>query len=323
MPESAEVTLTHLYLDTKLKNKWIQNISIIGGRYKRNSAIPGLNIFKKVLPLKIVCLNSCGKFMWFELEDKDHENYYILNTFGLSGRWSFEKDKNSNVLFEILDDKTKKTYDLYFTDPRNFGTLQFTDKRKDLTDKLKKLAPDFLKTEFTEKEFYERYLTFLKKSKKRSEMPIIKILMGQQISNGLGSGLGNYLAPEILYRAKISPHRKLGDISKKEIYELLKQIKYVTKLCYLTNDTGYMVHLKEFADNRLDNVKKGIYPDYHPDIKIKKNEKFSYQVYQQKKDPLGNNVKAEIIIKSSKNKKAGKTDKETGRTTYWVPNVQT
>lgn len=322
MPESAEVTLTHLYLDTKLKDKWIQDISIIGGRYKRHSTIPGMNILSKNLPLKILGLNSRGKFMWFELEDKNNKNYYILNTFGLSGRWSFEKDKNSNILFEILDETTKKTYDLYFTDPRNFGTLQFTDKKKSLTDKLNKLAPDFLKTDFTNKEFYERYTTFLKKSKKRADMPIIKILMGQQNSNGLGSGLGNYLAPEILYRAKISPHRKLGNLSKKEIYELNEQIKYITKLCYLANDTGYMVHLKEFVDNHRDNVKKGIYPDYHPDIKIKDNEKFAYQVYQQEKDPLGNSVKAEIIIKSSgkKNKDNGK---DSGRTTYWVPKVQT
>lgn len=319
MPESAEVTLTHLYLDTKLKDKWITNIIVIGGRYKRHSGIKGFDIFSKNFPLEILKLNSWGKFMWFELEDINHKKYYILNTFGLSGRWSFEKDKNSNVQFEILDKETKKTYDLYFIDPRNFGTLQFTDKKKDLADKLKKLAPDFLKTNFTEKEFYDRYMTFLKKSKKRQDMPIIKILMGQQISNGLGSGLGNYLAPEILYRAKISPHRKLKDLSKNDVYELSRQIKYVTKLCYLANDTGYMVHLKEFVNNQRYNVKKGIYPNYHPDVKIMDNEKFAYQVYQQEKDPYGNIVKAEVIIKSGKKQN---DTKESGRTTYWVPEVQ-
>ena len=124
------------------------------------------------------------------------------------------------------------------------------------------------------------------------------VLMDQK---KVGSGIGNYLAAEILYRAKISPHRLASSLTEEEIKDLTYWIKYMTKLCYVDNHIGYMVDLEEEA-NKIDRV------NYHPSIKLKKEE-FEFQVYGLKKDPLGNPVKADKgIVK--------------GRTTYWVPKIQ-
>lgn len=319
MPEVVEVCLTSLFLNHKLKNKQITKIDILGGRYSRHS-LKGLTYFKPKLPVTINKVRSKGKFMWFEMMDQNNNDFYILNRFGLSGEWGFEKKDHSGVMLEIDDDKKKKTYRLYFTDPRNFGTIEITSKKSDLDNELNKLGDDFLQTSFTNNDFYKRIEDNILNSDdtinaSRANKEIIKVLMDQTLSTGLGSGLGNYLGVEVLYDAGISPHKKLGDIykDKKLANKLAESIKYVVKLSYVTAEVGYLSHL----DNRLKkwvnklrtkikNNKKHKY-HFHPDSDLK-NDKFEFKVYRQKTDPLGNKVKADKII--------------TGRTTYWVPSIQ-
>ena len=139
-------------------------------------------------------------------------------------------------------------------------------------------------------------------------MKIVKVLMNQNKSDGIGSGLGNYLVPEILYRCKISPYRTIGNLTNNEIMHLADVIKQVLRQCYIYNDTGYMADIKDFVKEHYDGVNKGKYPDYHSEIKILKNQKFMFYVYRQKVDPFGNKVIAEKIL--------GK------RSTYWVPTIQ-
>ena len=139
-------------------------------------------------------------------------------------------------------------------------------------------------------------------------MLIVKVLMNQNKVDGIVSGLGNYLVPEILYRCKISPHRKVGELSDNEIKIMAQITKEIVKQCYIYNDTGYMEDIKEFVEEHYDGLHKGKYPDYHSEIKIKKGQKFMFYVYRQKVDPYGNKVIAEKIINN--------------RSTYWVPDIQ-
>ena len=48
--------------------------------------------------------------------------------------------------------------------------------------------------------------------------------------------------------------------------------------------------------------------NFHKNVKLKRGDKFTFQVYGQNKDPLGNPIKKDKII--------------VGRTTYWSPKVQ-
>lgn len=315
MPEVVEVCITGQYLNHKLKNKSINNVSILGGRYKRHT-LHGLDYFKKNLPMKIKKIDTKGKFMWFELETKDGNDFYILNTYGLEGMWGFEEYKHSNVKF-IVDN-----YNLYFTDQRNFGTLEMTSDKEKLLDKLEKLGPDFLKTLFTNNEFIKRVENYLKLgddsgkiSKPRANKEIVKVLMDQTAKSGLGSGLGNYLVVEILYDAKISPRRKVGNLynDKLALRRLAKSIRYIVKLAYLSTDVGYMEHLDKGLMRWLERLRKNIEEDknheynFHPTVNIGK-KKFEFQVYRQKEDPYGNKVTGDKII--------------SGRTTYWVKSIQ-
>jgi len=316
MPEVVEVCLTALWLDKKLSGKILDDIKVLGGRYSRHT-MPGLTQFKKHKPFKIEKVDSKGKFLWFQLKNKDNETYYILNRFGLEGQWGFTKELHSGVEFVIKNNITEKVTNLYFTDSRNFGTMAITNNIVDLNNELNKLAPDFLKTPFTNQEFHNRIkdVIYTKTGKLTAyaNKEIIKVLMDQ---TALGSGIGNYLAAENTFLGKISPHKKL-----KEIYEnrtlsnnLAKAIRYNAKLVYMTAKMGYLEHLDPKMEKFINELREEIKKDndhkynFQPDVKLKKNDVFSFQVYRKKQDPFGNPVKTEKIIP--------------GRTTYWSPTIQ-
>jgi len=316
MPEIIEAHLTSLFLHHKFKNKIITGIKILSGRYKK-TPIKGLSGFKKNLPLTIKKIDSKGKFIWFSLYNQDND-YYIMNSLGLTGQWTLTKKKHSRILFTIK--KNNKTYKLYYTDPRNFGTIKMTTNKKMLDDKLISLGPDFLKTTFTKQEFFNRIEKYIYKkngtiSLPRANREIVKVLMDQQVKTGLGSGIGSYLAVEILYHAKISPRKKMKYIyrNKKLAYQLAKSIKYIVKLAYMTADIGYMAHLDNVMATWVNKLRKKIKTNknhkyhYHPDTNIGNNI-FEFKVYRKKFDPHGNKITPGKIIP--------------GRTTYFAPSIQ-
>ena len=102
----------------------------MSGRYTKKQ-IKGYDDIK--FPLKIQSIGTKGKFMWFTLAHND-DVYYMLNTFGLTGKWSFDKLNASHVKF-VIESPTEK-YNLYFSDVRNFGTIEFTKNINNTFDSL-------------------------------------------------------------------------------------------------------------------------------------------------------------------------------------------
>lgn len=305
MPEGPEVTILGEYLNSKTKGKTVLEITILSGKYKRK----GINDIEKInkKKYKIKKVDSKGKLMWFELENDSNE-LFITSHLGLAGFWSFYKSNNDRIVIKIKNEKNDKEYNLYFSDPRNFGNIEIVSEDK-LNNKLSLLADDALKCEFTNEEFEEKIIKYLSVSSSRKNQMIFKVLMKQEKNDGLLSGLGNYLTPEILYDCKISPKREIGLLKQEEIHRLAYSIKYIIKLSYYNNFTGYMTNFGNFIEKHKKNIDDGKIKEYHTDVKLKKTDTFQFKVYQQKKDPYGNIVEA--------NKEINKD-----RTTYWVPSVQ-
>ena len=104
----------------------------------------------------------------------------------MGGSWDFIKENNSNVEFTIK--KNKEVKKLYFTDPRNFGTITFSNKDT-LDNKLLCLGDDLLKNKLDSKILKKRLEDYINVSKKRCNNKIIKVLMGQSKKDGIGSGI--------------------------------------------------------------------------------------------------------------------------------------
>jgi formamidopyrimidine-DNA glycosylase len=104
---------------------------------------------------------------------------------------------------------------LRFHDPRRFGSLHFTQDDPAKHALLKKLAPEPLSKEFNGE--------YLFKATRRRAVAIKQLIMNSQIV----VGVGNIYASEALFRARISPRRAAGRITRAEAEKLAKAIKAV------------------------------------------------------------------------------------------------
>jgi formamidopyrimidine-DNA glycosylase len=162
--------------------------------------------------------------------NKENVKIYLKSFLGMTGRWFY--NTNNDVNNDIVDDINKakciftfKTViktstilllnlneKLYYSDIRNFGLMEFMDE-KTMVNTLSELGPDLLTTDVT----LDQWISQCKYSR-ISKKTIADFLLEQKYF----SGIGNYLRTEILYAAKISPHRTMSSLTLEELDELRK-----------------------------------------------------------------------------------------------------
>ena len=122
---------------------------------------------------------------------------------------------NLNVQF-ITDNGSM----IYF-DSLSFGTLKVINDIDELTNKLNSIGPDIMDKLTTYDVFVEQLLLDKNLNKK-----IGIVLMEQKIISGIGNG--NYLRADILWLSRISPFRKIKDLSNLEIKKIYNNVKMLT-----------------------------------------------------------------------------------------------
>ena len=304
MPEGPEVQITIEFLNKYLSENLIEKIDINSGRYIKQDP-KGWD--KLVLPLKVLNVNSKGKFIYFECIDINKNPVYIFNTLGLTGMWSTQiiDKNNTHLTFTILIKNNKKIiqknikkenlssppigsdlylpilnfkkiniidknkFELYFADVRRFGTFSFIFSKEELDKKLSKIGPDLLK-ENIKKDEWEKIKNRAKNKK------LVEFLMEQKFI----SGIGNYLSAELMYRVKLSPYTLIKNIDENVWNNLLNEIKKV--MCDSYFSQGGTIKFCDFVPT-----------------------KFKFNVYMKDECEKGHKIKKDKIIK--------------GRTTYWCP----
>jgi len=267
MPEGPEAKRIGLGLAQAASGKIIKKIEILSGRYSKKEPT-GYDMFNSHLPLKVVGVGVHGKFIFWICENEK----FIWSTLGMSGSWNLKPNKYTRIKFEFLDNSS-----VYYNDVRNFGTIKFVNGKHKMIDKLESLGPDMLSQEVNDK-------LFINSLRSKDDWQITKVLMDQSII----AGVGNYVKADSLWLAKISPLRKVSELSDKELSVLNRSIKSVLKESFESGGATINTY-KDFDDESEDYGRK-------------------FLVYSQKIDPDGNK-----IIKE---------ETDDGRSTYWVPEVQ-
>jgi formamidopyrimidine-DNA glycosylase len=300
MPEGVEIHKYHDFLSQHILHKSIQSIKILGGRYKKHGAFDYYKELNKECPIKIKNIGTKGKLLYIVLQN----NYIIITTLGLMGGWTYYSNKKRKYLFptlfpgmdnDIVDAYHQRSLNhrnieikvrggrLYFYDSLSFGTFTIVRGEDELQKRLKKLGPDIMHSSTTYKVFKEALL----KSRNLGKV-IGNVLVDQKTI----SGMGNYLRADILWVARISPHRKVKTLKERELVKLYKACKLMTVGDY----------------NFAEAVKRG---------NVKKTDKLPYDynrvfyVYQEDKNVYGNPVKKEELYEGSQK-----------RFIHWVPKIQ-
>jgi len=315
MPEGVEIAILAENLLAILNNVTLIGIKILGGRYKHKDPT-NFKLFTKNLPLNIKNVSSRGKFLYITLSDSNSNEFSIWNTFGLTGKWLFEKQSHSHIEFTFKKNYTPRptsvpiglvsptgqqlvkngdlpyyapVYELVIPDSikkADIFKMYYTDVRRFGTftfcDSDSKLQAKLKTMKYDILHDNIDFKTFKMEFAKKKKTNITKVLMNPR----LFSGIGNYIKTEALYLAKLSPKRTADTLTDSDLKSLLKSIKYIMKLSYKS----------QYGIN-----------NYLSDTKIT-GKTFKFLVYQKKKDPQGNSIEA---LKTP--------DK---RTTYWSPMVQ-
>lgn len=288
MPEVMEIRKYADFINKLFSGKKLTDINILRGRYKKHNVFESYDLIKNALPLKLINVKTKGKFIYWELEN----GFYLLNTLGLSGGWSYKKNSTSQYqmpkLLEYIDKSKIEVYllksldhlnvefifgheKLVFFDMLSFGTLKIIKNHETLLSKLNTIGPDIM-DETTTLEIF--------KSKIKSNTNFNKSIGIVLLNQKLISGIGNYIRADALWLAKINPFKlvkKMTDIEIKKLYHCLKVITWGNY------DREYAITKKII--NKLD--------------KIPYDYKRDFFVYREDKDIYGNPIVKEELYEGS------------------------
>lgn len=124
-------------------------------------------------------------------------------------------DKSTRVTLLFKDDSR-----LFFNDQRKFGWMRLIPTVEvPNIDFMKKLGPEPLESDFTDKVFIERMM-------RRKNSGIKAVLLDQTVL----AGVGNIYADESLWAAKIHPEAKVSEVSTAKLKALHRELVAVLRL---------------------------------------------------------------------------------------------
>jgi len=328
MPEGVEVRKFADILIHNLVNHSIVDINILKGRYTKKH-FDGYQVLKGMLPVRVVAVKCKGKMTYIELrsEKAGGKTVWLINTLGLTGGWTIaakeKKDlrgerrlrymkkesagvgagmvfaypviweyisnNNSNEWFEHALEHLNVEFVMdssvmgYFYDQLSFGTLKVVENRVELEKKLKELGADML-DETTGVEVFKKAI---KKGVNTSKM-IGNVLVNQKVI----SGIGNYLRADGLWLARISPFRKVGELSDMELETIYKSVRALM-----------------WGDYAPDEARKKGY--IGGDFKIPRDYGREFFIYRQETDIEGRKVVKKELYEGTQK-----------RSIYWVREIQ-
>ncbi|KAL0941880.1 Formamidopyrimidine-DNA glycosylase [Colletotrichum truncatum] len=240
MPEIAEVARCVHFL----------RLHLVGKKIAKVSAPDDANVFgkvgtsgpafeKAVKGKKVVSVGSQGKYFWAHSSriTFDRPPHAVMHL-GMTGWIHIKGDKTAYTnyykkmkegeadiwppkywKFHIETEGSPKA-EAAFTDPRRFGRIRLVDCPGDEIrnhSPLKENGPDPVVDVdvFTE--------DYLKQKMQSRHVPVKALLLDQTHI----SGIGNWVADEVLYQSKLHPEQYCDDFSEKEIHNLYEAIRFV------------------------------------------------------------------------------------------------
>ena len=304
MPEINEVRKYADFIFDKIGNKEVTEINILNGRYKKHGPFEKYTMFKNKLPIKLIDIQTKGKFMYMEFPDE----LYVFVTLRLSGGWAYlQEGKKKYEFSEVVGEFTSYIQDdkmdvymknalahlnvefktskgsIYFYDTLSFGTLKVMKGKEELEKKLKSIGPDIME-ETTTLDMFKQQL----KKTNNLDKPIGNVLMNQKVV----AGVGNYLRADVLYMSKVDPFRKVSKLTDSEIKDIFNNCKILTWGDY---DKEEAIKMKIMTKS----------------TKLPADYKRFFFIYQEDTDIHGNKVHKKELYEGSQK-----------RFIYYVPEIQ-
>jgi formamidopyrimidine-DNA glycosylase len=242
MPELAEVEWYRKQWDAA-RDGVIVDLAL----HPRNRVFRGTNtreLKRRLLGAKFLSSHARGKRMLFKFSGDNPEiigareniRSWLGIHLGMTGKIhvalpDFRPDKHDHL---VLYQRERA---LVFTDSRQFGRVRFHH-GADEPDWWTSRAPEIMARDFT-RDYIDQFLNRHRKA------PIKAVLL---LQNGF-PGIGNWMADEILWRAKILPSRRARSLRNSKRAALLRETKFVVRRSletlgkdYSDPPRGWLIH---------------------------------------------------------------------------------
>ena len=243
MPELPEVYGYKTYIDATSLHKRITSIDCRDTRLLKQ---PLKDFETHLIDQSLTSTHRIGKYLFIETSG---EKVLVLH-FGMTGRPNYYKDPNERPKFGHLVLSFDNGFHFAFENKRKFGWWNLTDSiaefkaEHNLSDDARDLS-------------FESF----KRSIDGRKTDIKKIIMDQSVA----AGVGNWMADEILYQAKIHPSKRLEQMTSIEIEAVYKAMKTVIEVA-IENDA----HYSDFPEHFMMHFRKEGATCFHTGAKIEK-----------------------------------------------------
>lgn len=247
MPELAEVEFYRRQWNPGLGQKILR--VALHGRKRIFRGSDSRAIVRELTGRRFLRSFSWGKQMLFEFSGGNWIGIHL----GMTGKLrvepaGFEPEKHDHLVLQ----QAKRA--LVFRDARLFGRVRFHHGKK-APDWWRDGAPDIVSAAFDQK-FFDAFL------RRHGRAPIKSVLLLQR---GF-AGIGNWMADEILWRAKIAPFTRTGALSTTQRTRLFRETRFIAgeSLRIIGPDFGdpprhWLIHQKWKRD--------GVCPRHHTPLK--------------------------------------------------------
>ncbi|HKP92770.1 MAG TPA: DNA-formamidopyrimidine glycosylase family protein [Chthoniobacterales bacterium] len=210
MPELAEVEYFRRQWDPGLGKK-IVRVQVHAGKRIYRGSNPR-TLVREVTGQRYLRSSSWGKQMLFEFSGGNWIGIHL----GMTGKLriessGFRPEKHDHLVLH----QSKRA--LVFRDARLFGRVRFHH-GKSPPVWWRTGAPDIASDSF-DRPFFDGFM------KRHARAPIKSVLL---LQNGF-AGIGNWMADEILWRAKVSPLEPAGALTAKERGRLFRETQFVAR----------------------------------------------------------------------------------------------
>jgi formamidopyrimidine-DNA glycosylase len=198
----------------------VGKIEVVSGRYARDvHALQGLEAILGEELKRVTCKGKLIVLHFETLRGFETVPIAILSTLGMTGDWAHGETRHTRIAITF-----EGGTELFFNDQRNFGTFKVVS-YKEMKRKLAELGPDILTPAklwdaISLPEFRARIARFGKNAS------VAEGLLDQRIA----AGCGNYIRAEAMYLAQLSPHRRMSELTPREVSALWSSLAAVALL---------------------------------------------------------------------------------------------
>ena len=206
MPELPEVEAARRRVERAVRGRRIRDAEAVDDPVVFRGA-PGRRIAAALVGRTVRRVRRRGKHLWFELDRRPWPSFH----FGMTGAFAVYDDPARRPRFWRIELLFAGGTRLAFSDPRRFGRVRLLDDPEH-EPPISLLGPDPLLEPPTARDLAGLLA--------RRRAPLKAVLLDQAVF----AGVGNWVADEVLYQARLSPLRPASSLAAGEVARLRRAL---------------------------------------------------------------------------------------------------